>query len=188
MVSILALERAFNRVRRELAELGLLADGIYLDRIDLARSLVPTFRGLMGWVYDQDTGFWRRLLGFREGVIYIPINAPVGAQTPGGTLVDVIRHEFGHAWEWVDRRFFRGRWFHDAFGPHHHDRSNTRHARHHFVSPYAMTSPSEDLAESFMYYLRHRRSLARFKSRHGVYRKLHAIELAVRRKRRQLGL
>jgi hypothetical protein len=188
MVSIPALERAFNRVRRELAELGLLTDGIYLDRIDLARSLVPTFRGLMGWVYDQETGFWRRLLGFREGVIYIPINAPVGAHTPGGTLVDVIRHEFGHAWEWVDRRFFRDRWFPDAFELHQHDRRNARHARHHFVSPYAMTSPSEDLAESFMYFLRYRRSLARFKSRCGVYRKLHAIELAVRRKRRQLGL
>jgi hypothetical protein len=188
MITMTALERAFDRVRRELAELGLLADGIYLDRIELARSLVPTVRGLMGWLYHQQTGPLRRLLGFREGVIYIPINAPVATRTPGATLVDVIRHEFGHAWEWVDRRFFRGRWFRTAFGACQYRRRGDNNAWFDFVSPYAMTSPSEDLAETFMYFLRYRRSLARFTTRLGVYNKLRAVELGVRRKRRQLGL
>jgi len=34
----------------------------------------------------------------------------------GGTLLDIIRHEFGHAWAWLDRDFVDGEWFSKVFG------------------------------------------------------------------------
>jgi hypothetical protein len=204
MITMPMLERAFNRVRQELCDVGLLADGIYLDRIDRTRSLVPAIKA-MGWVYDRELGFWRRLFGFREGIIYVPFNASVSARVPGQTLLDVVRHEYAHAWAWVDRRWFRGRWFRDAFRARYddvweetEDAAWTKLTKRslfgrspfwtEFVSAYAMVRPAEDFAETFMYYLRYRRSLASFRNRPGVYRKLRAIGHAVQQKRRQLGL
>jgi hypothetical protein len=109
-----AVERAFHRVRCELGETGLLADGVHLDQIELTISLLPSIN-TQGYFYYK-TGFSQRLLGYKEGVIYLPGNSVQKTRAPGSSLPDVIRHEFGHAWYWLEPRFFEKPWFRRAFG------------------------------------------------------------------------
>ncbi len=174
--------RAFEKVRVELWEVGLLADGKYLDRIDCHRAMLPTFESHFGYVYDERTPWLHKLLGFRAGDIYVPLNAPVRPRTPGSTLLDTVRHEFGHSWAWLDRSFVDGPWFREAFGGSYDDDWGAApdfDADDH-VSPYACNvRPAEDFCETFMTFLRCRRSLHRFDARRGVRRKLRAVARAV---------
>jgi len=219
------VNRNWAKVRNELAEVGLLYnpegddDDGYLDQIDLKIAVLPSL-GEAGYVYES-IGWMQRLLGFRPGVIYLPRDLPARAYVPGGTLIDVIRHEYAHAWHWLEPEFFEQPWFYKAFGGSYDDgetvpcmawgekvvssrsyhRSlsacrNEREAdalfarlfRQEFVSDYASTLICEDFAETFMTYLRCRRGFDRYRSRPGVYRKLKAVEKAVAKAKRELGL
>jgi hypothetical protein len=174
------VERAYNRVRGELAEVGLLSDGRYLDAVECEQDLIPTFSNELGFVFDEGVRDLPRLVGYRPGVIYIPRNSPVRAHVPGDTLLDTMRHEFAHAWAALDPAFFRKRWFRDAFGAGYFDAwERAAFDRADFVSDYACAAPREDFAETFMLYLRARRSLARFRPRTGLHAKLRAVESAV---------
>lgn len=200
-VSMERLRRSFGKVRGELAEVGLLADGAYLDAIECVQPGGPDFFwSEAGFVYDEGLPWHGPITGFAPGVIYVPRNAPVTLYTPGGTLDDTVRHEFAHAWAWLDRKTVDGPWFRETFGgryaegcdfggkmsavfmdyPEEFERSSYAGL---YASPYAMSAPKEDFAETFMLFLRHRRSLSRFRSRRGLYRKLWAVEAAVRRVR-----
>lgn len=213
------VNRAFNKVRDELCQVGLLDEDVYLDQIELNVAILPSL-GEAGYVYEN-IPFTRRLLGYEEGVIYLPSDLPSEAYVPGGTLTDTIRHEFGHAWHWLEPEFFERDWFARTFGAEYNDadavpffvwkdklarsrnfqkefsrlrsdRTRERLVRKYllrdFVSEYAATRPCEDFAETFMICLRNRNSLHRFRSRSGVYRKLRAVERAVRVARKELGL
>ncbi|MFY7892661.1 MAG: hypothetical protein ACOVOJ_08220, partial [Pirellula sp.] len=48
-----------------------------------------------------------------------------------------------------------------------------------FITDYATTNASEDFAETFMFFLKYRRSLSRFQNRYRVYSKIKAVERAV---------
>lgn len=198
------IERAFNHVRNELCELGLLDDGIYLDQIDLVVSPLPRILagGAMGFVFDGQfppparllprlvvNGGMRlaRMVGFAEGTIYIP--AYMEKQTT--KLRGVIRHEFAHAWAWLDGKFIRGSWFREAFGrpyfsrmPHKPEPEDFRRSPYYATHPtaYGVTHPCEDFAETFEIFVRDRHNLDRHKPRPGFYRKLKAVEKAVRTK------
>lgn len=177
------INRAFNRAREDLWRVGLLEDGRYLDRIDCIQSSTPRFwcREL-GFVYDRGVPLEEALLGYRTGVIYIRLRPPIEAYVPGGTLVDTIRHEFAHAWAWLDARYIDRPWFRKAFGHGYDDDwsdGKPEFDEADFVSEYACEAPKEDFAETFMVYLRCHRSLDQFRARRGVYRKLKAVERAV---------
>ena len=213
------VNRAFNHVRNELCDVGLLADGVYLDEIELNVSGIPSY-GEAGYVYEE-VGWFAPFLGYEPGVIYLPSDLPRDAYVPGGTLTDVIRHEFAHSWHWLDPRFFERPWFRATFGIDYDDtdakpselwerklkrdrafqqsfaacrndreRANQLRRRLHndFVSEYATTLAREDFAETFMFYLRNRNCLDRFKSRSGLHTKLKAVEAAVAKARKQNGL
>lgn len=107
------VNKAFNKVRDELCEVGLLADDNYLDQIELKVKVLPSY-GEAGFVFEK-TSFVSRLVGYEEGVIYLPSDLPHEAYIPGGTLTDTIRHEFGHAWHWLEPEFFEREWFSKAF-------------------------------------------------------------------------
>jgi hypothetical protein len=187
------IEGAFNKVREELWELGLLADGRYLDRIDLVISPIPRFLagGAQGFFYDQGVPLLNRLVGFCEGTIYIPRSMEKHPRLLRG----VIRHEFAHAWAWMDKRFIRGGWFREAFGrPYFSEHATKRKVEDFTRSPhftnyateYALSRPREDFAETFELFVKHRRSLDRFKARPGFFAKLMAVERAVRGKAKVL--
>lgn len=184
------LEGAFARARRDLVDVGLLADGRYLDRIRCAMSPIPTGGDLpfgrgrdLGYFFDEGVSPFHRGLGYREGTIYVPPNPQVATHTPGGTLLDALRHEFGHAWAWLDRAHVDGPWFARAFGARYADGwpgARPAYRREDFVSEYATESPKEDFAETFMAFLKYRRSLDRYTRRPGLRRKIRAVGQAVR--------
>ncbi|MCO4754861.1 MAG: putative zinc-binding metallopeptidase [Bacteriovoracaceae bacterium] len=186
--------RSFVKVQAELEEIGLWFEDYYLGEVDLVQSPLPSLLGEMGYVYDSGLGFFDEALGYEEGVIYIPKYAPVQAYTPGGTLVDTIRHEFAHAWTVVDPELFEKKWFVNTFGLEYWDEDELGQSLYKlfrkyevsafenspyfddYVSSYALSAPCEDFAETFMFFLRYRKSLKRFKHRPGVYRKLMSIK------------
>jgi len=210
------VETSYNRVRSELAELGLIADGLYLDCIELCISDYPC-EGELGYLFEH-VGGWARL-GFKPGVIYLPSDLSAHSRQAGHSVLDTIRHEYAHAWWYVDSRFFRDEWFINAFGtpyingnpkPFEQWKRNVVHSRKYckavsrcrtesglhrvwdkclheqFISEYAATSAAEDFAETFMFYLKYRNSLERFQSRPTVYRKIKAVEKAVQKAAKQL--
>lgn len=123
------VNRSYNKVRDELRQVGLLYstededDGGYLDQIELEVAWLPSL-GEAGYVFES-LPWIHSLVGYREGVIYLPADLPRDAFVPGGTLTDVVRHEFGHAWHWLEPEFFEGRWFRKAFGGEYDDDSMT---------------------------------------------------------------
>jgi hypothetical protein len=118
VMSSTILDNAYNRVRRDLCDVGLLAEGVYLDEIQLYSinkwaSWAALFGSSEGFVYDRGIGFYASLFGFEEGAIYIPSNVPSNGRP---YLDDIIRHEYAHAWTWLDPEFLAESWFSDAFG------------------------------------------------------------------------
>jgi hypothetical protein len=203
------VDRAYNTVRHELAELGLLADGVYLDTVELCISNVKS-SGERGYVFEQVGHYGKR--GYRPGVIYLPRDLPHQPYKPGMTLSDTIRHEYAHAWYYIDPSFFRQDWFQRTFGEAYSNCTATpyqtwrRHLKRdpsyqagkrrcrseqgklkffygclfqQFITDYASTNSSEDFAETFMFYVKYRRSLSRFRNRPVVYHKLKMVERAV---------
>ncbi|MEQ1826589.1 MAG: hypothetical protein ABL921_11620 [Pirellula sp.] len=203
------VDRAYNLVRNELAEVGLLSDGIYLDTIELCISNVKS-AGERGYVFEHVGHYGKR--GYRPGVIYLPRDLPHQPYKPGLTLADTIRHEYAHAWYYIDPSFFRQEWFVRTFGADYNNCTSSpyqswrRHLKRdpyyqagkrrrrselarlkffygclfqQFITDYASTNASEDFAETFMFYLKYRRSLSRFRSRPVVYHKLKMVQRAV---------
>ena len=123
------LNRAWNKVRSELAEVGLLyapeneSDSGYLDQIDLKVAWLPSINEA-GYVWEK-VDWFAHLQGYEEGVIYLPVDLPRDAYVPGATLVDVIRHEYAHAWHWLEPDFFERPWFQRAFGGEYDDGETT---------------------------------------------------------------
>lgn len=195
-ISFQDVQRSFNLVQNELEEVGLYVD--YLDQIELHQSPIPSLSGELGYVYDSGLSWQAEILGYEEGVIYIPSMAPIQLYVPGGTLVDTIRHEYAHAWAWLDPDLIAGSWFKNTFGLEYDEEDDLGADLYRvfnnyesygfeqspywndYVSAYALSSPSEDFAETFMFYLRYRKSLKRFKGREGVWGKLNSISNILR--------
>ena len=95
------VNRVWAQVRDELCEVGLRDDGMFLDRIELEVEAIASSDGFVGVFFEETTGA-KRLLGYREGVIYLPCDLPTRPFKPGGTLADIIRHEYAHAWRWMN--------------------------------------------------------------------------------------
>jgi hypothetical protein len=216
------VDRAYNHIRNELADVGLLADGAYLDTVELCISHEKSgCGGERGYVFEYVGHYAKR--GYRPGVIYLPKDLPHKPYKPGLTLMDTIRHEYAHAWYYIDPGFFRQDWFVRTFGATYCNESplpyqtwrkelkrneeylkgkarrKTDGARlkyfysqllQSFITDYATTNACEDFAETFMFYLKYRRSLERFASRPVVFQKLKMVERAVAmasRRTRQFG-
>ena len=199
------INKAYNQVRNELCEVGLLADGCYLDDIQLYSTnwIVGKIAGADGWVWDYKIARHYRWFGFEEGAIYIPVSI----QSHGYQyLLSTVRHEFAHAWKWTDPDFFEEPWFARHFGGNYTDdysESGRAILQHYaafderfselgmdrnFASPYAATCPSEDFAETFSAFLAHRKATPKWPKRPGFRSKVEAIRKAVQRKSRTLGL
>ena len=206
-----AVDSAWHKVRNELLEVGLLYDASedgdgYLDQIDLMVSALPSIRSA-AYVFDIGVDAIPKIVGFEEGVIYLAADTPHVAYAPGYTLADVIRHEYAHAWYWLEPDFVDASWFKTTFGASYLNEGNPtklwlagnginfdpssagwkKGFHNEFVSDYAATKFCEDFAETFMFYLKYRNSLHRFENRPSVYRKLKAVESAVRQARKELG-
>ena len=76
-------------------------------------------------------------------------------------MVDVLRHEYGHAFADVNRRRVESKRFEKAFGwPHDVEyEEGFEHDPEYHVTPYAAASTGEDFAEVFWLYLKHKGKL-----------------------------
>jgi len=170
------VERAWHKVRCELTEVGLLyepdpndeSDDGYLDQIELEVSVLPS-KGKKAGVGEagfvcENIDWWRSLKGYKEGVIYLWSDLPTNAYIPGGTLTDVIRHEYAHTWHWLEPSFFDEAWFIDAFGGYYEDTSSI---------------PSDDWTERILSIRKHRTALEKCRNEreeNAFWRKRHKDE------------
>lgn len=71
------------------------------------------------------------------------------------SLRDILRHEYAHAIADTHRGLFRSARFADAFDAAHESSVGWEFDPDVFLTEYAATCPSEDFAETFMFYVRH---------------------------------
>ena len=137
---------AFNTVRAELTAMGLLFDGTPLDKVDCIYAvydIVTPWTGTMGYCFEN-------------GNIHIPAIFPKSFEGYSRDLLDVIRHEFGHALADRYNRFFKVV-FKDAFGREYGAMPAEKDVvdwEEEYVSEYATTATREDWAETFMLFMK----------------------------------
>jgi hypothetical protein len=144
IVTLTRLNRAVSDVQRELEEQGFYDER--LARIDVYLSWAGY---AYGWCWYGSSGNIH-IPAVSFGKIFERV---VG--TSRTTLRDVVRHEYGHALAHTHRGLFCSVPFKRAFGTHHDADVQSDYDPERHVTPYAATSPSEDFAETFMFYLRH---------------------------------
>ena len=168
-----SLKSAFYKVRRELREMGLLADGSKLDSVKIIRETF-TWDGL-GGMFGGAYGFYH----FDDQNIHIPTIrvAVLDPRYPERRMVDILRHEFGHALSDKDSRYFSDEEIVKAFGYICGDGEAARDDdERNYVSDYARTNASEDFAETFMLYMKHKGNLPKEFRRKAIKAKWAAVE------------
>ena len=169
-----SLKSEFYKVRWESREMGLLADGSKLDNVKIIRETF-TWDGL-GGMFGGAYGFYH----FDDQNIHIPTirTAVLDPRYPERRMVDILRHEFGHALSDKYSRFFNDDVFIEAFGDVCGDSVVAKEGdERNYVSDYARTNPSEDFAETFMLYMKHKGKLPKeFSRRKAIKAKWAAVK------------
>jgi hypothetical protein len=151
VLSKASFDAAVAAFRREMRLFRL--DETKIARAEFYRCAIPqVLRPLALGFFVHHSGPLARFLGYAPGHIYIP------AFAPEGSVRDVLRHEAGHALaHYYPQRIRRAAGFRRVFGGT-YDQSGpaSEEFRRSCVSDYAATSPCEDFAETFMFYMKHR--------------------------------
>ena len=171
------MEKAFNKVRKELEAMDLLFDGSRLDKVDCyhERFSIGALYGLvaMGFYNPADQN------------IHIPAAYPPGLfpWLQDREMRDVIRHEFGHALADKYRKIFRGGIFKEAFGKSYGTWQvfDGDDCLDEYVSDYATTNTREDFAETFMLYMKYKGKMpARFRGKRAIVKKWKTVGRIIR--------
>lgn len=173
------MEAAFNKVRKELEKLGLLVDGSPLDGVECYHERfslggLSGFRGCMGF-YD-----------FKDRNIHVPAFYPPGLFPMWygeRQMLDVLRHEFGHALADRYAKFFRGGIFKTAFGASYGEKKvfDGEDWESEYVSKYATTATQEDFAETFMLYMKHKGKMpVRYSGKRAIGKKWKTVGRIIR--------
>ena len=173
------MEAAFNKVRKELEKLGLLLDGSPLDKVECYHERfslggLSGFRGCMGF-YD-----------FKDRNIHVPAFYPAGLFPMWygeRKMLDVLRHEFGHALADRFKKFFCGGVFKEAFGASYGEKKvfEGDDWTNEHVTAYASTMTQEDFAETFMLFIRHKGKMpARYCGKRAIVKKWKTVERIIR--------
>lgn len=145
---------AFNKVRRELFKLGMFTDA--MDEVE-AEWQQFAVGALLNIEYFKRCGLGKpNVMGFctAENRVCIP-EFVLGRDC---SILDVMRHEFGHACANAYPEIFASEEFKRAFGNKYGDFAaiDAGKWKEFCVSEYAAESTEEDFAETFMYYLKHK--------------------------------
>ena len=171
------VKTATYKVRRDLRDLGLLFEGSRLSQVPviyhygLTQESYSGFRGEMGFYY------------FDTKDIHIPAIWPAALLPKLSRwyhkrrLVDVIRHEFGHALEGKFKKYFHDSRFRKAFGASYGLPVAKDGDEQNYVSSYARTDTGEDFAETFMLYVKHKGIMPKkFVKSHAIRAKWKTVE------------
>jgi hypothetical protein len=179
------VNRAYNKIRKELWNLGVLWDGSKLDAVECIYEPLQ-WRGLIGWM-----GFYEFLKCKGNGNIHFPavyngLDLRLRWIDKNSTI-DVFRHEFGHALS--DRypgALKKGGVFRTAFGGPCDDKpapgTDPEDWEGRCVTPYAATKTREDFAETFMLFMKHKGKIpAKFAKKPAIRKKWKAVAEIVKR-------
>jgi hypothetical protein len=176
------VSRAFNKVRTELWNLGVLWEGSRLERVPCVYNPfapLAALGGTMGW-YDPE----KKRIEFPS--VYLPFEALWKDLGTKANALDVLRHEFAHAIaDFYPRAVSRGGTFRAAFGGACGSRPAERRGvegwEERYVSEYATKSTEEDFAETFMLFVKHKgRIPVRFASLPAIRKKWGAVAKIVK--------
>jgi hypothetical protein len=176
IVTLKRLNKAFFQIQTELEQLG-----FYDERLEAVDVYLVTFGSAYGWHYYGTSG---------------DINIPAISfgrildlfGRPYKSLRDILRHEFAHAVADTHRGLIRSSRFSDAFGASHESSIEWEFDPDCHLTQYAATCPSEDFAETFMFYVRHRGVLPVTRRTPAISRKwsyIHSLGNAIARGQRR---
>ena len=174
---------AYNTVRDELIDLGLLWKDSKLDRVDCFYEPIAPVCALRGWMGYYD--YSDKNIHFPS--VYLPFGWLIGKGDENDSAPDVIRHEFGHALaDRYPKALEKGGLFRKAFGGTYSNNpvedADTENLEFEFVSKYASSATREDFAETFMFFLKYSgRIPACFTKKPAIARKWKAVAEIVQR-------
>lgn len=150
------VNRASTKVWRELETLGLSCRR--LSSCQVCLNLASTAYGYQ-WFGDRDGG--RHCGDIVLPRVSLSRWSDYFRGRPCTTVLDVLRHEYGHAYADVNRRRIETRKFERAFGYPHEwwDGYEMEFDPDFHVTEYAATAPGEDFAEVFWLFLKHKGKL-----------------------------
>lgn len=142
-VTLNRLNKALFQVQTELEKLD-----FYDEHIQAVDVYLVTFGSAYGWHYYGTSGDIHI-----PAISFSKLTAVFGH--PYTSLRDILRHEYAHAVADTHRGLFRSSRFSDAFGASHDSSIEWEFDPSFHLTEYAATSPSEDFAETFMFYVRY---------------------------------
>jgi hypothetical protein len=148
---------ALFSVQNELYSVGLWYENSPLTKVEINWCALPHIRmyDALGFFMHGESKF-DKLFGYYTGQMYIPaiVLSHLFWQTRG-SLRDVIRHEYAHAFAHHHPKLIeKSKEFKSVFGGSYYSEMPSDMEDDAFVSDYAKTIPMEDFAETFMVYVR----------------------------------
>jgi len=177
------MSRAYNKVRTELWNLGVLWDGSKLDNVDATYLTIAPIAALAGYMglYQPAT----KTIEFPS--VYLPIQSLWKDLGTKANALDVFRHEFGHALaDLYPGALKKGGIFRAAFGGSYGgtpaEERGVAGWEERYVSEYATSATQEDFAETFMLFVKHKGKIpARFARKPAIRKKWKAVVEIVKR-------
>lgn len=174
--------RAYNKVRMELWNLGILWDGSKLDSVNYSYLTVAPIAALTGYMglYQPET----KEIEFPS--VHLPIEALWKDLGTKANALDVFRHEFGHALaDLYPGALKKDGTFRAAFGGSYGEEPAEERGvdgwEERYVSEYATSATQEDFAETFMLFVKHKGKIpARFARKSAIRRKWNAVAAIVK--------
>ena len=144
-------------VQDELFTIGLWNNSCRLIIAEIVYCSFPQIKSINSTgFFLHGTSKFDRVLGYRAGHIYVPrmVLSQLFKQNRG-SLRDVIRHEYGHAFAhyYPDLTILSPQ-FEKVFGGKYFDQEPSYMGPDAYITEYARTLPMEDFAETFMVYVR----------------------------------
>lgn len=144
-------------VQNELESVGLWHEGSRLLNVEIVWCIFPQMKSpSANGFFLHGTSKADRLLGYRTGHIYIPKFVLLQMfWQDRGSLRDVIRHEYGHAFaHYYPDLTILSEEFEKVFGGNYFCVESSYMGPDAYFTEYSRTLPMEDFAETFMVYVR----------------------------------
>lgn len=175
--------RAYNKVRMELWNLGVLWDGSKLDGVGCTYLTIAPIAALGGYMgfYDPNT----KEIEFPS--VYLPIAALWRDLGVKANALDVIRHEYGHALaDLYPGALKKGGVFRAAFGGAYGEAPAEECVADgwgdRYVSEYATSMTQEDFAETFMLFMKYKGKIpAKYAKKPAIRKKWKTVAEIVKR-------